>query len=105
MITLLVLDTGHESCDVPLCVKLESLHCRTKLRSGCYVDVIMILKVQEFGALECVVFIPYGSGFTEPTGPQFTGGLGVATQFNIQAVVGASETECLGSEVGRPWLG
>ena len=65
----MVSNTGHESCDVPLRVKLESLHCRMELRSGYYVDVIMDLEVQEFGTLKCVVFIPYGSGFTEPTGP------------------------------------
>ena len=33
-------------------------------------DVIVDLEVQEFGALEiqCMVFIPYGSGFTELAG-------------------------------------
>ena len=32
---------------------------------GCYND----LEVQEFGALECMVFVPNAFGFTEPAGP------------------------------------
>ena len=90
----MVFDAGHESCDVPLCVKLESLHCRMELRSGCYVDVIVDLEVQEFGTLECMVFIRiYRTD-------RSVGDLGMMSQFNIQAVVGASETKRLGSEVG-----
>ena len=67
-IALLVFDTGHESCDVSLCVWLEGLHYRDTLWSGCYVDVIIDLEVQELGALECMVFVPNGSGIAEPTG-------------------------------------
>ena len=68
-IALLVFDAGHESRDVPLCVDLERLHFRMELWSGCNVDVIVDLDVQEFGTLDCMVFFTNGSGFTEPTGP------------------------------------
>ena len=44
------------------------------------------LDVNEFGALESVVFIPNGVILTEPTGSEFPGGVGVAAQFNVQAV-------------------
>ena len=62
-------DTGHKSCDVPLCVELEGLHFCVELWSGCYVDAVVDLEVQEFGALERMVFVANASGITEPTGP------------------------------------
>ena len=37
---------GHESCDVPLSVDLESLHCRMELRSGCYVATLSSIGYQ-----------------------------------------------------------
>ena len=98
---LLVFDAGHESCDVALCVELESLHFCMELRSGSNVDVIVDLDVQEYGALKCMIFITYASRVTEPTGSEFERGVGVSTQFDIQAMVGTTETECLGSEVWR----
>ena len=54
-IALLVFDTGHESCDISLCVWLEDLHHHNELRSGCYMDVVVDLEVQELGALECMI--------------------------------------------------
>ena len=98
---LLVFDVGHESCNVVLCVELESLHFCVELRSWSYVDAIVDLEVQEFGALKCMVFVTYASRVTEPTGSEFERGMGVLTQFDIQAMVGTTETECLGSEVRR----
>ena len=41
---------------------------RNKLRYGCYMDLIIDLEVQELGALECMVFVPNGSGVADPTG-------------------------------------
>ena len=52
---------GHKSCDVPLCVELEGLHFCVELWSGSYVDAIVDLEVQEFGALKRMVFPIYVS--------------------------------------------
>ena len=48
---LLMFDTWQKSCDVPLCAELEGLHFCMELWSGGYVDTIVDLEVQEFGAL------------------------------------------------------
>ena len=58
-------------------------------------DATVNLDVNEFGALESVVFIPDGVTLTEPIGSEFLGGVGVAAQFKVQAVVGASESKGL----------
>ena len=62
-IALLVFNTGHESCDVSLCVRLEGLH---KLRSGCYVDVIIDLEFQELGPLRLSVLGIVWDGLLSP---------------------------------------
>ena len=73
-----MLDAGHKSCDVALCVEMEGLHFCVELRSGSYVDAIVDLEVQEFGALKCMIFITDVSRVAEPTGSEFKGGMGVS---------------------------
>ena len=90
---LLVFYAGHKSCDVTLCIELERLHFCVELRSGGNVDVIVDLKVQEFGTLKCMLFITYAFRVTEPTGSEFERDVGVSTQFDIQAMVGTTEME------------
>ena len=52
-----------------MCVELEGLHFCMELWSGSYVDTIVDLEIQEFSALECMVFVANSSRITEPTGP------------------------------------
>ena len=49
----------------------KSLHFCKELRPGCYLHATVNLDVNEFGALESVVFIPDGVTLTEPTGSEF----------------------------------
>ena len=60
---------------------------------------VVDLEVQEFVTLKCMVFIADASRVTEPTGSEFKRDVGVSTQFYVQAMVGVTETEGLGSEV------
>ena len=69
---------------------------RVELRSGGNVDAIMDLKIHEAVTLE---FIPDAAWTAESAGAEFRWDVGVSPQFDVQAMVGASETECLGSEV------
>ena len=62
-------------------------------------DAVVDLKVQEFVTLKCMIFITDASRVTEPTGSEFERDVGVSTQFDVQAMVGTTETDCLGSEV------
>ena len=85
-----------KSCDVPLCIELERLHFCVELRSGGNVYAVVDLEVQEFVALKCMVFIADASRITEPTGSEFERDVGVSTQFDVQAMVGTTETRVPG---------
>ena len=82
---------GHESCNVCLGFWMEGLHFRDELQSGCYMDVIVDLEIQELGALESMIFITNISRCAEHTRSKFRRSLGMPTQFDIQAVTGSSE--------------
>ena len=70
-----------------------------ELRSGSNVYAVVDLEVQEFVTLKCMVLIANASRVTEPTGSEFDRDMGMATQFHVQAMVGTTETEGLGSEI------
>ena len=57
------------------------------------------MEVEEVWAGECVVFISHNLVVTESAEAVLSGDIGVSTEFDVEAVVGASKTECLWSEV------
>ena len=62
------------------------------------------MEVEEVWAGECVVFISHNLVVAESAEAVLSGDVGVSTEFDVEAVVGASKTQCLWSEVvGAVW--
>ena len=89
----------HYQGNVTLDIVGEVLHEGDKVRPGCYVYATVYLEVKEVGALECMVFVSKGARGTEAAGPIRSRSVSMPAKFNIEAVVGATESECLWAEV------
>ena len=90
---------GHYQGNVTLDIVGEVLHEGDKVRTGCYVHPTVDLEVEEVRALECMVFIPKGATGTAAAGPIRSRSVSMLAKFNVEAVVGATESECLWAEV------
>ena len=90
---------GHYQGNVTLDIVGEVLHEGDKVRPGCYVYATVDLDVGEVRALECMVFVPKGATGTEAAGPIQSRSVGMPAKFDVEAVVGATEVECLWAAV------
>ena len=77
----------------------EVLHEGNKARPGCYVYSAVHLEVKEVKALKYMVFIPKGATGAEAAGPIRSRSVGMAANFDVMAVVGATEAAGLWAEV------
>ena len=99
--SLTMSNAGHKCGYVALHVCLECVHVSLELGSRRDVDAVMDLEINEAITLECMELVPDLARVAESADAEFRGDMGVPSQFDVQAMVRASEAEGLGSEVWR----